>query len=261
MGCPQIPLSCLDPSKIFAGVYNPHCGGFADPSNFQAEQAIVGSQFEELINNYGVEIGYRVNTFDMGAMNSAFGEHTTMYWEDPLTIKSYIVMEEPSPVYSIAGFDSSDKITAYLHIKTFTAKFSALSVFQALEMAIEPKSQDKILVYPLGCDRVSGRGVKIFEVTEATDQDVDEINPLMGHYIWRLKGVRSEFNSATNEPRENVNNQIADNTFFGKLSSSLFPTLTGQAKAYTQNADETVKTQVFPPSTSGNNGSNYGNYY
>jgi hypothetical protein len=261
MGCPTIPLSCLDPSLIFAGVYNPHCGGFADPSNFQAEQAIIGSQFDELIQNYGVEIGYQVNTFDMGAMNSAYGEHTTMYWTDPVTIKMYLQMEEQSPMYSLAGFDSSDTITGYLHIKTFTALFSSLSVWNALNMPIEPKSQDKVIIYPFGCNRANGRGAKIFEVTEATDQDVGEINPLMGHYVWRIKGVRSEFNSATNEPRENVNNQIADNTFFGKLSSSLFPTLTGQEKAYDQNADETVKTQVFPPSTSGNNGSNYGNYY
>jgi hypothetical protein len=261
MGCPTIPLSCLDPSKIFAGVYNPNCGGFADPSNFQAEQAIVRSQFQELIQNYGVEIGYRVNTFDMAAMNATYGEHTTMYWIDPVTIKSYITIEDGPAIYTLHGNDSPDKIVAYFHIKTFTALFSSLSVFQTLNIPIEPKSEDRIIIYPLGCDRVSGRGSKIYNVSYVTDEEVGEINPLMGHYVWKVYANRQEHNSSTNEPRENVNNQIADNTFFGKLSSSLFPTLTGQAKAYTQNADETVQTQVFPPSTSGNNGSNYGNYY
>jgi hypothetical protein len=260
MGCPTYPLSCLDPSRIFAGIYNPHCGGFADPSNFKAERVIFNSGFHELINNYGVEIGYQVNTFNMGEMNSAYGEHTTMYWIDPVVIKSYIELQEPSPVYSLAGFDSSDTLTAYIHIQTFTSTFSSLSVFQALDMPVEPKSQDKIIVYPLGCDRVSGRGAKIFEVTEVTDQDVEGINPIMGHYIWRIKGVRSEHNSATNEPIENENRQMSDSSFFGKLSSSMFPSLTGEDNRYLQNADETVQTKIFPPSTNGN-GSIYGNYF
>ena len=81
----------------------------------------------------------------------------------------------------------------------------------------------------------------------------------MGHYIWRIKGVRSEFNSATNEPRENVNNQAYDNTFSGKLSSTLFPELTGQEKGYLQNVDTLVRDFVFPNSTQST--SNYGTYY
>jgi hypothetical protein len=161
----------------------------------------------------------------------------------------------------MAGFDSPDTITSYIHIKTFTSKLSGLSAFSDSDIPVEPKAQDKIILYPLGCDRVSGRGVKIFDVTEVLDQNATEINPIMGHYIWRIKGVRSEHNSATNEPRENENNQVADNSFFGKLSSALFPSLTGEDKKYSETADDYVKENVFPPSTSGNGGSSYGEYY
>jgi hypothetical protein len=65
MNCPITPLSCLDPVNIFAGVYNPNCGGFANPNNFQAEKAVFGSNFRELINNYGVSIGYYINGFSL----------------------------------------------------------------------------------------------------------------------------------------------------------------------------------------------------
>ena len=262
MSCNTIPLSCLTPENIFAGVYNPNCGGFADPSNFMAERAIFNSGFGELINNYGVEIGYMVNTFDPGAMNSIYGEHTTMYWLSAVTIKAYIQMENGSPLYTIAGFDSPDTLTLYLHIDDFNTKFANLSYFS--EHPVEPKAQDKIIVYPFGCDRPNGRGAKIFEVTEALDEDASELNPAMGHYVWRLKAVRSEHNYTTNEPREEYNQQIADNSFFGKLSSTMFPELTSvlsDNKIYDSYADETVQTEVFPPSTSGNNGSVYGNYY
>lgn len=302
MGCPTIPLSCLTPENIFAGVYNPNCGGFADPSNFQAERGLFNSYFDELINNFGVEIGYYVNTFNPKAMNTIYGEHTLMYWLGPTSIKAYIQMENGSPLYTIAGFDSPDTLTLYLHIDDFNSKFSGLSVFDGLlrdengnpvlaengeqilvdqengPYACEPKSQDKIIVYPFGCDRPNGRGAKIFEVTEALDEDASELNPAMGHYVWRLKAVRSEHNFTTNEPREKFNHQLADNSYFGKLSSTMFPELStiypglsvdfstlssvlDDNKIYTEDSDTIVQRDIFPPSTSGNDGSVYGNYY
>lgn len=288
MGCPTTPLSCLTPENIFAGVYRPNCGGFADPSNFQAERAIFNSQFGELINNYGVEIDYFVNTFDPNAMNSIYGEHTTMYWLGPTVIKAYMQMENGSPIYALAGMDSPDTLKLYLHMDDFETKFSGLSVFDGIlkdengnpilteageeiiidqengPWACEPKAQDKIRVTPFGCDRPNGRSAKIFEVTEVMDEDQAELNPAMGHYVWRLKAVRSEHNFVTNEPREAFNQQIADNSYFGKLSSVMFPELSsvlGDNKIYTQNSDEIVQRDVFPPSTGGSDGSVYGNYF
>jgi len=287
-GCSTIPLSCLKPENIFAGVYRPNCGGFADPSNFQAERAIFNSQFGELINNYGVTIGYMVNTFNPEKMNSIYGEHTLMYWLEPKEIKAYMQMENGSPIYALAGMDSPDTLTLYLHIDDFKTKFSTLSIFDGVlqdengnpilnergeeiiidqengPFACEPKSQDKIIVYPFGCDRPNGRGAKIFEVTEVLDEDQSELNPAMGHYVWRLKAVRSEHNFTTNEPREAVNQQIVDNSYFGKLSSALFPELSSvldNNKIYTDNSDDIVRNDIFPPSTGGSNGSVYGNYF
>lgn len=264
MGCPSTPLSCLEPSNIFAGVYDPNCGGFVDPSNFQAEQAIFDNGFREQIQNYGVEINYYVNTFNLEEMNFLYGEDTTQEYLGPIVIKSYIEMENIGPVYTLAGFDAGDTITAHVHISTFTSLFSSLSVFTDRDSAIytvEPRAQDKIEVSPLGCNRPGGRGVKIFEVTEVLDQDVASINPAMGTYIWRIKAVRNEYNNETNEPKENVNNQVYDNTFSGKLSSSLYPSLTSDSKLYDSNSDTFVKNDVFPESTSGNSGSVYGDYY
>jgi hypothetical protein len=61
--------------------------------------------------------------------------------------------------------------------------------------------------------------------------------------------------------RERENNQISDSSFFGKLSSAMFPELTGDNKRYEEASDDYVRTKVFPPSTSGNDGSVYGQYY
>jgi hypothetical protein len=86
----------------------------------------------------------------------------------------------------------------------------------------------------------------------------------MGHYVWRLKAVRSEHNFVTNEPREAFNQQIADNSYFGKISSVLFPALSSALSAnkiYTENSDDIVRNEIFPPSTGGSDGSIYGNYF
>jgi hypothetical protein len=177
----------------------------------------------------------------------------------PVTIKMYVQMVNPSPIYTIQGFDASDTITAYVHIKTFTSRFSALSVYPANGQRIEPKADDRIIMTPFGCDRPNGRGAKIFTVTEVLDEDAESLNPLMGHYIWRIKGVRSEFNYETNEPRENLNNQEYDNSFAGKLSSALYPSLSSDQKAYPFDVDTLSREDVFDQSV--NNTGIYGKYY
>ena len=265
MGCYSTPLSCLEPSNLFAGFFDRNCSGFADPSDYQAERAIFDGGFDELISNYGVEIDYYVNNFDPDSMNHIYGEQSTMYWLGPVTVKAYVQLEENSPIYGLAGFDSPDLVTIYIHIDQFTSKFENLSTFTSGAQPVEPKAQDKAVISALGCDRPNGRSSKIFEITEVLDQDSDDgLNPVMGHYVWRLRGVRSEHDFSTNLPREEENKQIADNSYFGKLSSTMFPELSSAIednKNYSQDVDEIVKDKVFPESTSGNDGSVYGDYY
>jgi len=260
MGCPTTPLSCLDPVNIFAGVYNPRCGGFADPSNFQAERAIFGSSFQELINNYGVEVNYYVNGFNLSAMNLLYGEHPTQEYSGPHIIKSYIELEE-SISLSQFGMNSDDELTAYISIKDFTNLFALSSfIFDLNGQRIEPKSDDLMEITALGCDRPGNRGPKIFRITEALDQSVkDGINPMMGHYVWKIVAKRYETSYETNAPMEEGNDQVYDNDFSGKESSTLFPTLTTQEKTYQFEIDSISKNTVYDMDNTPNN--IYGDYY
>lgn len=260
MGCPTTPLSCLDPVNIFAGVYNPHCGGFADPSKFKAEKGIMGSAFQELINNYGVEANYYVNGFNLSAMNLLYGEHPTQIYSDPFVIKVYLELEE-SVSLSQFGMSSEDELTAYIAIKDFTTVFSqSASIFSVNGQRIEPKSDDLIEVTALGCDRPGDRGPKIFRVTEALDQSVqDGINPIMGHYVWRLKAKRYEASYETNAPMEDGNDQVYDNEFSGKAESTLFATLSTGNKVYPFDIDVISRDTVYNMDNTRND--IYGDYY
>jgi len=193
MGCPATPLSCLEPSNIFAGVYNPHCGGFADPSNFQAERIIIGNMYQELINNYGVEMNYYVNGFNASQMNALYGEHPTQIYAGPFVIKAYLELDE-SVSLSQFGMNSDDELTAYIAIKDFTTLFALSSyIFTDNGQRVEPKSDDLLEITALGCDRPGNRGPKIFRITQVLDQDVAAgINPWMGHYIWKINAKRYE---------------------------------------------------------------------
>jgi hypothetical protein len=260
MSCPITPLSCLDPVNIFAGVYNPRCGGFADPSNFQAEQSIFGSSFRELINNYGVEINYYVNGFNLSAMNMLYGEHPTQEYAGPFIIKSYIELEEQISL-SQFGMMSDDSLTAYIAIKDFTELFTnSLSTFNINGQRVEPKADDLFEVTPLGCDRPGNRGTKIFRITEALNQSIqDGINPVMGHYVWKLTGTRYETTFETNAPQERGNDQVYDNEFSGKSESTLFPTLTSVGKVYDIDIDQLSRDTVYNMDNTDNNV--YGEYY
>jgi hypothetical protein len=283
MGCPPTPLSCLDPVNIFAGVYNPHCGGFADPSNFQAERAIFNSQYNELINNYGVEINYYVNGFNLSAMNALYGEHPTQEYSEPFIIKSYLELEE-SISLSQFGMNAEDELTAFISIGDFAKAFyenimsddyenimsddnqelmadNELTNFVNLNgQRIEPKSDDLIEVTALGCDRPGNRGSKIFRITQVLDQSVqDGINPVMGHYVWKINAKRYETSFETNAPMEIGNDQVYDNKFAGKVESSIFPALSTDPKVYDFDVDVASKERVYDMDNTDNN--IYGDYY
>jgi hypothetical protein len=189
-----------------------------------------------------------------------YGEHPTQVYSDPFTIKAYIELEETVSL-SMLGMDSDDELTAYIAIKDFTTVFSpSASIFIANGQRIEPKSDDLIELTALGCDRPGDRGAKIFRITEALDQSVqDGLNPAMGHYVWRLKAKRYETSHETNAPMEYGDDQVYDNTFSGKLSSILFPSLSTDQKIYPFDIDVISKEEVYDMNNTDNNV--YGDYY
>jgi len=257
MGC---NTNVCDIESILAGTACLGEGSFVDPDQLNGEQMVYDLAYKDLINNYGLTINYFVNGFNLSAADTLYGEHTLQEYYGPVEIRSYLELNEANIALAKFGFDPQDDLTAYLHIDTFTSTFSGLSVYSANGQRIEPKSGDLMEITPLGCNRPNGRGAHIFEITERLDQDVSDINPMLGHYVYRLRAKRYMHTYETNAPSEAGDEQVYENSFAGKLSSSLFPSLTtSDEKSYPGDIDEDSVDDVFDMGE--NNTSIYGTYY
>jgi hypothetical protein len=302
MACNSSRQNC-NADGVFAAVASAGCGQFMNPANFQAEQIIYDSAFKDIINNFGIPVDYYINTFNLSAADTLYGEHPTAIFYGPISIMMYVELSENAINLSKFGFASDDEMTGFIHIDTFTNILSGRDLFirniqgdilayedyvqfiqteygenliteqlfnivtensetggfDFIGQAVEPKSGDLVQLSPLGCDRPNGRGAKIFEITERVDQDVATLNPLLGHYVYRLKAKRYEYSFEPGAPKELQNQQVFENSFSGILSSTIPDVVPSDEKSYPGDIDTTSQNTVF--NMNANNTDIYGSYY
>lgn len=258
MSCNTTRKEC-DANSVFAANAAAACTQFVNPANFQAEQLVYDSAYKDLINSYGVPINYYVNTFNLSTADVLYGQDALSKFNGPHSLQLYIELTENAISLSRFGYASDDNLTGYVHITTFTETLSPRVNYASFNQSIEPKSGDLIELTALGCDRPNGRGSKFFEITERCDQDVASLNPMLGHYVYRLRAKRFEYSFEPTLTGEAVNDQIFENSFSGIVSSSIVGQLSSQLKKYTNDIDNTSKDSVLDMTP--NNTDIYGNYY
>lgn len=239
-------LSSVMPGKVT----DMKCTEFFDPQSFEGEKLMYQAAYTDLINSWGVTVNYYVHGFDGKSANSVntnflFGEDTVSSFSPPTQVKMYVQLQENALTLSRFGFASDDAITAYVSIETFESTFSTLSTYSHTNQPIRPKPGDLIEMVTLGCDRPTGRGAKIYEITEEVDQDVGEINPIMGHYVYRLRGKRYEPSFEVNAPQEKGNDQVYESEFAGQYESSITGELSSNPKSYDFDVNKESKDKIF----------------
>ncbi len=249
----------VDITTAFAAVANPACGQFFNPGNFSGEQVIYDTAYKDLINNFGIPINYYVNTFNLtGGADPLYGEHPTSKYNGPYELLMYVELNENAINLTKFGFASDDELTGYLHIQTFASKMSSIN-YESFAQSVEPKSGDIIELTSLGCDRPNGRGPKWFEITERVDQDISTLNPLLGHYVYRVRAKRYERSYEPGLSGERVNEQVYENSLYGVLSSNIPGVSASEDKSYPFDIDNESKVKVLDMSV--NNTDIYGSYY
>lgn len=140
------------------------------------------------------------------------------------------------------------------------APYTILDKFIENNHKLEPKSGDLIDFIQLGCDRPGGRCSKIFQITERMDQDLaGGLNPMLGHYIWRLRAKRYEHSFEPGAPVECENEQVFDNNQNGVTDTNIPTDTTDDPKSYPVDNDNTSKNDVYDMDV--NDTDIYGSYY
>lgn len=166
------------------------------------ERALYENYFTEQIGQYGVEVDYIVNGYELSSHNPIYGEHTTKQFADPVKVVMYVIFNSDSIVLNQFGIESDGDITAFIPIKGYEDVFGDGS---------EPKSGDLIRLTEYGeTNRPNDRGAQLFEITFRDDEVMNQTNPLMGHYVWIVKGRRLDYSYENNVTPENVMNQVHD---------------------------------------------------
>jgi hypothetical protein len=170
--------------------------------------------WDEQIQMYGTETTYYTSGVTLESHDSVYGEEPTAKFENGKKLILALNLNENAIVMQKFGLVADDEVTAFIHIKNF------YTVFGDNE---EPKSGDVFDLSEFGDDRPGGRGGKHFEITERIDQDVQQINPLIGHYVWLIKAKRHDYSFEPVIPKEDVSTQVEDNVREESLNIFNYP--------------------------------------
>lgn len=206
---------------FFTGAGNgTNCFELYDKKRLQCEIDLIKVSLNEMIHSMGTKINYWINNATLTSIDGLYGEDTTAHYSGPFTIKMRVELNESALALSKFGFNADDEITAYITYDLYTQAFSANPYYVLNNLDIEPKSGDVFEMVEYGLDRKDGRGANFFQITERRDQDISaDLNPLGGHYGWRLKAKRMEYTWQPNLPQEKVNNQATEDTEYGELNT------------------------------------------
>lgn len=266
------PCNVQQFDKCYPGVVDSDqtCVRYLDKNTMQNEEYLYSNYFREQINQYGTNITYWVNGYNVLSADNFYGEDPIRKFGPGIDVVAIVELSENANTLSKFGFQADDEVTIYLHISAFQEAFYAVgmellaaeqgidsnlltqqnygcepgrlrtetpSIYETQFGQVQPKSGDVFALTEYGKGRVGGRGPKQYEVTEILDQDIARVNPLGGHYVWIIKGKRFEYSfepgmKAPQIADEKKDDQVFDNSFSGVLSGGKTGTPVSEPKKY-----------------------------
>ena len=236
-----------------------NCYELYDKTRLTPDRETIANVAEEMVQSMGQKVEYYINTTTLSGADTFYGEQPTSVYHGPIELKMIINLNESALSLSKFGFNAEDDITGYMAFGNFEKAMANETIYSELSQDIEPKSGDVFKMSEYGNDRKNGRGGNFFQITQRRDQDIgDNMNPLGGHYGWQIKAKRLEYSWELGLPIESDNEQVNDDTFYGKLSSNIVGELSSAPKSYEGSADQDSITHVINMGV--NDTSIYGTY-
>ncbi len=196
-------MSC----NFFQPIYDESCSftddlRYLDTDRTKQEREVFAQYFIEQTEQFGIEVDYIVNNYELSSHDPLYGEHTTKDFDNPVKLVMYVIFNDDSIILNQYGIESQGDITAFIPISSYESVFGE---------GTEPKSGDLIKLTEYGStNRPNGRDAEIFEITHRDDQNIQQTIPLMGHYAWMIWAKRYDYSYEKNVTPEKVINQIND---------------------------------------------------
>jgi hypothetical protein len=212
-------MSCYSTSNITGINYYTSTGRFTDKSNNSNERDnLFKVWWKDQIAQYGTSTTYFVRDFTLSAADKFYGENTVSGFKSGTTLVMVMNLSDNSITFSKFGLTSDDEVEAYIDISTYQSTLSSSYVSGEV---IEPKAGDVFQLTEFGNDRPGGRDGKYFEITERVDESINTINPLQGHYLYKIKARRFDFSYTDNDVEEGASEQITDDALSGKTTDTI----------------------------------------
>jgi hypothetical protein len=223
---------------------------YLDVANNTLQIQLFNSWWQEQISQFGMQVNYYINLYSLSGHDFFYGEQPLAGYYTPVPIVMCLTLNNDSIILSKFGIQGNADITALVAIKTFTDTLTASSLSGIGKLyTYEPKAGDLIELSEFGTTRPNGRSGQIYEITERVDQQGSTNTPLMGHYVWMIKGKRYAYTYEPNAPRENLSDQVYDNKYEGEVPLETGDDNTStriiEDKLYTQNVDNYTRNNVY----------------
>ena len=227
---------------------------FLDKSVNSNERDNYYSWWDEQIQLYGTKASYHISNFGLDTMDPLYGEQPAQSFSMGYDVVLAVTLNENAAVMQQFGLVADDELTAMITIKSFRTSTGLVTG--------EPKAGDLIDLTEFGEDRPGERDGKIFEITERIDQDVSQINPLLGHYVWLIKAKRYDYSFEPGIQPEGASQQITESDYYGPVDTSNQP-LCADAFGFTDLEKDDIELSsesIFDYSVYGNYDDIYGGY-
>jgi len=188
---------------------------FLDKSVNDNERNNYAQWWLEQITQYGTKTEYHISNFGLDTMDFVYGEEPAKSFSEAYSVTLAVTLNENAAVLQKFGLVADDEMTAMITIQSFKDSTGLVDG--------EPKAGDIINLSEFGDDRPGDRTGKMFEITERIDQDVQQNNPLLGHYVWLIKAKRYDFSFETGIQPEGASLQITDEDYYGPVSTTGVP--------------------------------------
>lgn len=224
---------------------------YLDKSVNSNERLNFSKWWKEEISMFGIETNYYVNAYSLSAADNIYGEQPGAKFTEPVKLIMMVDLTQSALVFSKFGLMGDDDVNAVIHIDAFKSSLSGVSVDN--NIITEPKAGDVFQLEEYGNDRPGERNGKYFEITERLDEEISQINPLMGHYVWLVKAKRLDYSWEPGLSGEKSPSLVTDDNFTGRLSGGQNPVTTD--RPYASGADDAANDNFPNP-----NDDVYGDY-